>query len=103
MIEQTTPEPGHDELPELHEHTELHEHLPFVHPTRTTYDQEVAEVKDKILRMGSEVEDQIRAAYAGLFTTDGSLADHAAFLEDGTRFQPVIERARLVGGDPSSV
>ncbi|HEY4753499.1 MAG TPA: phosphate signaling complex protein PhoU [Candidatus Limnocylindrales bacterium] len=91
MIEPTTPEPGRDQVrehDELHErlehdrleHEQLHEvdgareHVSFVHPTRTTYDHEVAEVKDNILRMGSEVEDQIRAAIGALVTHNAEAA-----------------------------
>jgi phosphate transport system protein len=49
-------------------------HISFVHPTRSTYDHEVAEVKDNILRMGSLVEDQIRAAIGALLSHDADEA-----------------------------
>lgn len=46
----------------------------FSHPTRSAYDREVAEVKDNILRMGSLVESQIRAAIDALVTHDTDAA-----------------------------
>jgi phosphate transport system protein len=46
----------------------------FAHPTRSAYDHEVAEVKDNILRMGSLVEAQIRAAIEALVTHDADAA-----------------------------
>ena len=47
---------------------------PVVHPTRSTYDREVAEVKDNVLRMGALVESQIRAAINALVTHDADSA-----------------------------
>ena len=47
---------------------------PVTHPTRSTYDREVAEVKDNVLRMGSLVEAQIRAAIAALVAHDAEAA-----------------------------
>src|SRR5512140_1575249 len=44
------------------------------HGYRTTYDREVAEVKDNVLRMGALVESQIRAAIAALVTHDADAA-----------------------------
>ncbi len=44
------------------------------HPTRTTYDRELGEVKDNVLRMGSLVEDQIRAALSALVAHDADAA-----------------------------
>ncbi len=44
------------------------------HLTRTTYDHELAEVKDNILRMGSLVEAQIRAAIDSLVSHDADAA-----------------------------
>ena len=44
------------------------------HPTRSTYDHEMAEVKDNILRMGSLVEGQIRAAIDALVNHDADAA-----------------------------
>jgi phosphate transport system protein len=44
------------------------------HPTRSLYDREVANVKDDILRMGSMVEAQIRAAISALVTHDAEAA-----------------------------
>jgi phosphate transport system protein len=57
----STPSPGHPALV-------------LGHPTRTLYDHEVAEVKDDILRMGSLVEAQIRAAISALVTHDAEAA-----------------------------
>jgi phosphate transport system protein len=51
-----------------------HPPLPIPHPTRSAYDREVAEVKDNILRMGSQVEDQIRAAIGALLSHDADEA-----------------------------
>ncbi len=45
-----------------------------VHVTRTAYDRELAEVKDNILRMGSLVEAQIRAAIDALIAHDAEAA-----------------------------
>ncbi len=44
------------------------------HITRSTYDHELAEVKDNILRMGSLVEAQIHAAIASLVAHDAEAA-----------------------------
>ena len=46
----------------------------MTHPTRSTYDREVAEVKDNVLRMGALVESQIRAAIDALITHDAEAA-----------------------------
>jgi len=48
--------------------------FPLMHRTRSTYDREIAEVKDNVLRMGSLVEDQIRAAIAALVAHDADAA-----------------------------
>jgi len=48
--------------------------VPPTHGSRTTYDREMAEVKDNVLRMGSLVEDQIRAAIAALVAHDAEAA-----------------------------
>lgn len=53
---------------------EHREPVPFAHPTRSAFDHEVAEVKDNILRMGSLVEAQIRAAIDALVTHDAEAA-----------------------------
>jgi phosphate transport system protein len=45
-----------------------------VHPTRSTYDRDVAEIKDNVLRMGAMVEDQIHAAISSLVTHDPDAA-----------------------------
>jgi phosphate transport system protein len=47
---------------------------PVAHPTRSTYDREVGEVKDNVLRMGALVESQIRAAIGALVTHDADAA-----------------------------
>ena len=44
------------------------------HPSRPIYDRELAEVKDNILRMGSLVEEQIRAAIDALVTHNAEAA-----------------------------
>lgn len=44
------------------------------HPTRSTYDREIGEVKDNVLRMGSLVESQIRAAIDALTSHDADAA-----------------------------
>jgi len=49
-------------------------HPQLAHPTRTLYDHEIAEIKDNVLRMGSLVEDQIRAAMAALTHHDAEAA-----------------------------
>ncbi|HSP20507.1 MAG TPA: phosphate signaling complex protein PhoU [Myxococcaceae bacterium] len=51
-------------------------HLPpgTLHPMRSAYDREIAEVKDNVLRMGSMVEAQIRAAIAALVAHDPEAA-----------------------------
>jgi phosphate transport system protein len=46
----------------------------FRAPIRATYDAELAEVKDNVLRMGSMVESQIRAAINALITHDAEAA-----------------------------
>jgi len=52
------------------------DHLPPAapHPSRPIYDRELAEVKDNILRMGSLVEEQIRAAIDALVTHNADAA-----------------------------
>ena len=49
-------------------------HAHLAHPTRTLYDHEIAEIKDNVLRMGSLVEDQIRAAISALIRHDAEAA-----------------------------
>lgn len=44
------------------------------HPLRSAYDREMAEVKDNVLRMGTLVESQIRAAIAALVAHDADAA-----------------------------
>jgi phosphate transport system protein len=58
------------------ETVEGHHALPIEasHPLRTTYDREIAEVKDNVLRMGTLVESQIRAAIGALVTHDADAA-----------------------------
>ena len=48
--------------------------FPPTHGVRSAYDREIAEVKDNVLRMGSLVEDQIRAAIAALIAHDAEAA-----------------------------
>jgi len=45
-----------------------------VHPTRSNYDRDVAEIKDNVLRMGAMVESQIHAAIGALVTHDPEAA-----------------------------
>jgi phosphate transport system protein len=66
MFETPNPEAPIRELPA--------EKLPLTHPSRSTYDREVGEVKDNVLRMGTLVESQIRAAIAALITHDADAA-----------------------------
>ncbi len=40
------------------------------HPHRSSFDKEMTEIKDNVLRMGSEVESQIRAALAAIVAHD---------------------------------
>lgn len=47
---------------------------PDVHPTRPVLDQDMAEIKDHVLRMGSLVEAAIRAAIAALAAHDAEAA-----------------------------
>jgi phosphate transport system protein len=48
--------------------------FPPAHGVRTAYDREIAEVKDHVLRMGSLVESQVRAAIAALVAHDAEAA-----------------------------
>ena len=66
MFDTPNPEPPLREQPR--------ETPPVTHPTRSTYDREVAEVKDNVLRMGALVESQIRAAIAALVAHDADAA-----------------------------
>jgi phosphate transport system protein len=54
---------GHSDLP-----------IEASHPLRKNYDHEIAQIKDHILRMGSLVEGQIRAAIAALVAHDAQAA-----------------------------
>jgi len=47
---------------------------PPVHPHRTTFDQELAAIKDSVLRMASLVEGQIRSAMTALVNHDADAA-----------------------------
>ena len=47
---------------------------PTAHPSRPQLDQDMAEIKDQVLRMGSLVEDAIRAAIAALVAHDSDAA-----------------------------
>ena len=47
---------------------------PLAHPHRTTFDQEMAAIKDAVLRMASLVEGQIRAAMTALVRHDADAA-----------------------------
>jgi phosphate transport system protein len=50
-----------------------------IHPTRTNYDRDVAEIKDNVLRMGAMVESQIHAAINALVTHDPDAALQVIF------------------------
>ncbi len=50
------------------------EAFPPTHGVRSTYDHELAEIKDNVLRMGSQVERQVRAAIAALTAHDAEAA-----------------------------
>ncbi len=63
------------------------------HPRREALDQEMREIKDDILRMGSFVEESIRAAIAALAAHDGDAA-LAVILGDGR----INEMQREVSG-----
>jgi phosphate transport system protein len=52
----------------------LQAHVAAPHPSRSTYDRELGEVKDHVLRMGSLVESQIRAAIVALVAHDAAAA-----------------------------
>jgi len=57
--------------------TELREVVsadPAAHPARVALDQEMREIKDNVLRMGSAVEDAIRAAIQALIEHDAAAA-----------------------------
>jgi phosphate transport system protein len=49
-------------------------HIERSHGIRSTYDRELSEVKDNVLRMGAMVEDQIRAAISALVAHDAEAA-----------------------------
>ncbi|HET7831280.1 MAG TPA: phosphate signaling complex protein PhoU [Candidatus Limnocylindrales bacterium] len=66
MFDTPNPEPPLVEQPR--------EAPPATHPTRSTYDREVGEVKDNVLRMGALVEAQIRKAIAALVAHDAEAA-----------------------------
>jgi phosphate transport system protein len=55
--------------------------FPPTHGVRSAYDQELAEIKDNVLRMGSQVEIQIRAAISALTAHDAEAALHV-IIED---------------------
>jgi phosphate transport system protein len=64
-----------------------------VHPARDTLDREMREIKDDILRMGSYVEEAIRATMAALVAHDGAAAT-AVIVADGR----INEMQREVSG-----
>jgi phosphate transport system protein len=68
-------------------------HLPPAapHPSRPVYDRELAEVKDNILRMGSLVEEQIRAAIDALVTHNAEAALQVVI--DDTKINEVQRKA----------
>jgi phosphate transport system protein len=56
------------------EHENVSEASPYAHPTRPALDQDMADIKDQVLRMGSLVEEAIRAAIAALVAHDAEAA-----------------------------
>jgi phosphate transport system protein len=64
-----------------------------VHPARDTLDREMREIKDDILRMGSYVEEAIRATMTALVAHDGAAAT-AVIVADGR----INEMQREVSG-----
>ena len=64
-----------------------------VHPARDTLDREMREIKDDILRMGSYVEEAIRATMTALIAHDGAAAT-AVIVADGR----INEMQREVSG-----
>jgi phosphate transport system protein len=64
-----------------------------IHPARETLDREMREIKDDILRMGSYVEEAIRAAMAALIAHDAHAAT-AVIVADGR----INEMQREVSG-----
>jgi phosphate transport system protein len=65
----------------------------IAHPARETLDREMREIKDDVLRMGSFVEDSIRAAIAALAAHDADAAT-AVIVADGR----INEMQREVSG-----
>ena len=55
-------------------HDEAIEANPLAHPPRPVLDHDMAEIKDHVLRMGSQVEEAIRAAIAALEAHDADAA-----------------------------
>lgn len=55
-------------------HDEAIEANPLAHPSRPQLDHDMAEIKDQVLRMGSLVEEAIRAAIAALVHHDAEAA-----------------------------
>lgn len=53
---------------------EQHTTFPPSHGVRSAYDRELADIKDHVLRMGSLVEEQVRAAIAALVAHDAEAA-----------------------------
>jgi len=70
-LERSPDAPAHDAAPAVPRH-----------PTREQYDRELNEIKDAVLRMGSLVEDAIRAAIAALVAHDADAAT-AVIVSDG--------------------
>ena len=64
-----------------------------IHPARDTLDREMREIKDDILRMGSYVEEAIRATMTALIAHDGAAAT-AVIVADGR----INEMQREVSG-----
>jgi phosphate transport system protein len=59
-----------DDLPDTESLLAAPRFEPPTHPHRSTFDREMTEIKDNVLRMGSLVESQIRAALAAIVAHD---------------------------------
>ena len=66
-------------------------HADVLHPMRSSYDRDVAEIKDNVLRMGAMVETQIHAAIHALVTHDADAA--LAVIVDDRQINEVQRKA----------
>ncbi len=63
-----------ESVPEIAPFGDPHQPFPPAHGVRSAYDREIAEIKDTVLRMGSQVEAQIHAAIGALVAHDAEAA-----------------------------